>query len=205
VRGAMTSETPAPAPQPRRAPAWILMGLLGLSVAAGVGWFAAPAGTSAAKGGTDTTAPTIAELDYTLKDIEGRDVRLADYKGRPLLLNFWATYCGPCKTEIPIFVELVEKYKDQKLAILGISIDDSVEDLRPFAAQYKMNYPVLVGLGHDDLMDRYEAAFLIPITWFIKADGTIYLKHPGGPPSSNPKEWLEQQIQALLPAGAGRP
>ncbi len=197
MRGAMTSETPAPAPQPRRAPAWILMGLLGLAVAAGVGWFAAPAGTTgaAAEGG-----PAVAKLDYTLKDIDGKDVRLSDYKGRPLLLNFWATYCGPCKTEIPIFVELVEKYKDQKLAILGISVDDSVADLKPFVAEYKMNYPVLVGLGHDDLMDQYEANFLIPITWFIKPDGTILMKHPG----SNPKEWFEQQIQALLPK-AGRP
>jgi cytochrome c biogenesis protein CcmG/thiol:disulfide interchange protein DsbE len=190
----MTTETPAPARRPRRAPAWILMGVLGLAVAGGIGWFAAPAAS-------DSTGPEIATLDYTLKDVEGKDVRLADYKGRPLLLNFWATYCGPCKTEIPIFVEMVEKYKDQKLAILGISVDDSVEDLRPFAAQYKMNYPVLVGLGHDDLMERYEAGFLIPITWFIKPDGTILLKHPG----SGPKEWFEQQIQALLPAGAGRP
>ena len=181
------------------------MGLLGLAVAGGIGWFAAPAGTSAAKGESEPTAPAIANLDYTLKDVEGRDVRLADYKGRPLLLNFWATYCGPCNTEIPIFVELVEKYKAQKLAILGISIDDSVEDLRPFVAEYRMNYPVLVGLGHDELMDRYEAGFLIPITWFIKTDGTIHMKHPGGPPGPNPKAWLEEQIQALLPAGAGRP
>lgn len=198
MRGAMTSETPSAAPQPRRAPAWILMGLLGLAVAGGIGWFATPAGTDAAE------APAIAKLDYTLKDMDGKDVRLADYKGRPLLLNFWATYCGPCKTEIPIFVELVEKYKDQKLAIIGVSIDDSVEDLRPFAAEYKMNYPVLVGLGHDDLMEQYEAGFLIPITWFIKPDGTIHLKHPGGPPPPDPKAWLEREIQALLP-GAGRP
>jgi cytochrome c biogenesis protein CcmG/thiol:disulfide interchange protein DsbE len=147
----------------------------------------------------------VAKLDYTLKDIDGKDVRLADYKGRPLILNFWATYCGPCKTEIPIFVELVEKYRDQKLAILGISIDDSVEDLRPFAADYKMNYPVLVGLGHDALLEQYEAGYLIPITWFIKPDGTIALKHPGGPPPPDPKAWMEQQVKALLPAGTVRP
>jgi cytochrome c biogenesis protein CcmG/thiol:disulfide interchange protein DsbE len=198
----MTSDTPAPPPRPRRAPAWILTGLLGLSVAGAIGWFAMPGGSGGAAGPTD---PTIASLDFTVKDIDGRDVRLADYKGRPLILNFWATYCGPCKTEIPLFVELVEKYRDRNLAILGISVDDSVEDLRPFAAEYKMNYPVLVGLGHDDLLDRYEAGFLIPITWFIKADGTIHLKHPGGPPPTDPKGWLERQIQALLPAGADRP
>jgi peroxiredoxin len=100
-----------------------------------------------------------------------------------------------------MFVELVEKYRNQKLAVLGISIDDSVEDLRPFAAEYKMNYPVLVGLGHDDLLEQYEAAFLIPVTWFIKPDGTVYLKHPG----PQTKEWFDQQIQALLPLRTERP
>ena len=198
----MTSEAPTPAPRSRRAPAWIVTGLLGVSVVGGIAWLMADRpGATTDSASTEAVPDGIAKLDYVLKDIEGRDVRLADYKGRPLILNFWATYCGPCKTEIPIFVELVEKYREQKLAILGISVDDSVEELRPFAAEYKMNYPVLVGLGHDDLMERYEAGFLIPITWFIKPDGTIHLKHPG----SNPKEWFDQQVQALLPAGTERP
>jgi cytochrome c biogenesis protein CcmG/thiol:disulfide interchange protein DsbE len=176
----------------------MLTGLLGLAVAGGLGWFLTGRSGAAEP---EATAPGAARLDYTLKDIEGRDVRLADYRGRPLVLNFWATYCGPCKTEIPMFVELVEKYRNQKLAVLGISIDDSVEDLRPFAAEYKMNYPVLVGLGHDDLLEQYEAAFLIPVTWFIKPDGTVYLKHPG----PQTKEWFDQQIQALLPLRTERP
>jgi peroxiredoxin len=176
----------------------MLTGLLGLAVVGGLGWFVSGRSGAAEP---DPAGAAVAKLDYTLKDIEGKDVLLADYRGRPLVLNFWATYCAPCKTEIPMFVELVEKYRNQKLTILGISIDDSVEDLRPFAAEYKMNYPVLVGLGHDDLLEQYEAAFLIPVTWFIKPDGTIYLKHPG----SQTKEWFDQQIQALLPARSERP
>ncbi len=131
--------------------------------------------------------------------MNGKDVRLADYKGRPLIINFWATYCAPCKHEIPIFVDLVEKYRDQKLAILGVSIDDSADDLRPFAEQFKMNYPVLVGLGQDRLLETYEAVFFIPVTWFVRPDGTVSLKHPG----SATKEWFEEQVKALLPkAGA---
>ena len=177
---------------------WLFAGLLGLVVAGGVGWLAygGEREISAAGSVPDSGAPVAAKLDYTLKDLEGRDVRLADFKGRPLVLNFWATYCGPCKTEIPIFVELVEKYREQKLAILGISVDDSLEDLRPFAAQYKMNYPVLVGLGHDEMMEAYEAVMFIPVTWFVRPDGTVALKHPG----SASKAWFEQQIRALLPA-----
>lgn len=136
----------------------------------------------------------LARLDFTLKDMNGQDVRLADFKGRPLVVNFWATWCGPCKHEIPAFVELVEKYKAQKFTVLGISTDDRAEDLRPFAADYKMNYPVLVGLGRDDVLIAYEAVFAIPVSWFIRPDGTVFLKHPG--PAT--KEWFETQVKALL-------
>jgi peroxiredoxin len=136
----------------------------------------------------------VARLDFTLKDMNGRDVRLSDFKGRPLVINFWATWCAPCKHEIPSFVELVEKYKDQNLTILGISTDDSAEDLRKFAAEFKMNYPVLVGLGHDELIEAYEAEMMIPVTWFVKRDGTVALKHAG----TQTKDWFERQMLALF-------
>jgi thiol-disulfide isomerase/thioredoxin len=197
-------EIETPAATARRAPSWLVLGLLTLAVGGGVAWLMLPAradGISAKVELKDADGTPKARLDYVVKDMDGKDVRLADYKGRPLLLNFWATYCGPCKTEIPIFVEMVEKYRDQKLTILGISIDDTPADLRPFVAEYKMNYPVLLGLGHDDLLEHYEATFMIPITWFIKPDGTVTLKHPG----SGSREWFEQQIRALFPAGAERP
>ena len=84
-------------------------------------------------------------LDYVAQGHGRRDVRLADFKGRPLLINFWATWCPPCKAEIPWFVEFAEKYKDKNLAVLGISVDDSPEDIRKFAAEHKVNYPMLVG------------------------------------------------------------
>ena len=136
----------------------------------------------------------LARLDYALKDMDGREVRLADFKGRPLVLNFWATYCPPCKHEIPSFVELVEKYKDQHLTILGISTDDSPEDLKKFAAEYKINYPVLVGLGHDEMLETFDASMLIPVTWFIRKDGTVALKHAG----TQTKDWFERQMTALF-------
>lgn len=189
---------------PRRAPSWLVLALLTLAVAGGIAWLMLPAkadGVSARVELKDAEGVTTARLDYVVKDMDGKDVRLADFKGRPLLLNFWATYCGPCKTEIPIFVEMVEKYRAQKLAILGISIDDSPADLKPFVAEYKMNYPVLLGLGQDEMLEHYEATFMIPITWFIKPDGTVTLKHPG----SASREWFEQQIRALFPAGADQP
>jgi cytochrome c biogenesis protein CcmG/thiol:disulfide interchange protein DsbE len=169
---------------------WVKAALVALVVAA---WPAYTLFTESRVPVSDPNAE-VALLDYTLKDLNGRDVRLADFTGRPLVLNFWATYCPPCKHEIPSFVELVEKYKDQNLTILGISTDDSPEDLKKFAAEFKINYPVLVGLGHDEMLERYDASMLIPVTWFIKKDGTVALKHAG----TQTKDWFERQMKALF-------
>jgi cytochrome c biogenesis protein CcmG/thiol:disulfide interchange protein DsbE len=136
----------------------------------------------------------LAPLDFTLKDMHGNDVTLSDFRGRPLIVNFWATWCGPCKHEIPAFVQLVEKYGEQGFTVLGISVDDTPDDLRPFAAEYKMNYPVLVGLGHDELQELYGAHIVVPVSWFVKPDGTVHLKHLG----TNSAEWFETQVKALL-------
>jgi thiol-disulfide isomerase/thioredoxin len=124
------------------------------------------------------TGLATADLDFTLKDMDGRVVRLSDYKGRPLILNFWATWCGPCRQEIPAFVELAEKYKARNLTVLGVSVDDRPEALRAFAAQFKINYPLLVGLGEDRLQETYDAAMGIPITWFI-GPWHVHLKQDG--------------------------
>ena len=135
-----------------------------------------------------------AKLGFVLKDMSGKDVRLADFKGRPMIINFWATWCPPCKAEIPAFVELVDQYKDQEFTVLGISTDDSPQDLQRFAAEYKMNYPVLVGLGHDDLLEAYEATYSVPVSWLVRRDGTIYMKKIG----TDTREWFESQIKALF-------
>lgn len=120
-----------------------------------------------------------AKLDFALKDMNGADVKLADYKGRPLVINFWATWCGPCKEEIPALVELAEKYKGDRLAVLGVSTDDKPDELKKFAAEYKMNYPVLVGLGHDDLLEAYDAQVAVPVTWLVQPCGAVAAKHMG--------------------------
>jgi thiol-disulfide isomerase/thioredoxin len=146
-------------------------------------------------------AGTLANLDFTLKDMHGADVNLASFRGRPIILNFWATWCGPCKAEIPALIELADRYKAQQLAVLGVSVDDSPEELRQFAAEYKMNYPVLVGLGHDTFQEKYEAVVIVPVTWFIKPDGTILKKHEG--PAS--KDWFEAQVKSMIGAAGPGP
>lgn len=137
-----------------------------------------------------------APLNFTLKDMNGVDVKLAAFKGKPIVLNFWATWCGPCRAEIPSLVELNTRYgqEGKDVVILGISVDDPVEKLKPYAAQMKMNYPVLVGAGRDDVQDAFGPLWGIPVTVFIDRDGKIAKKHSG----IASKEQFEQEIKALL-------
>jgi thiol-disulfide isomerase/thioredoxin len=135
-----------------------------------------------------------ANLDFVIKDMNGKDVSLADYKGKVILLNFWATWCGPCKYEIPTFVELQDKYRDQGVVFLGLSVDDPVEKLKPFADQYKMNYPVLVGLDREDVQEAFGPMWGIPVTIMIGRDGSICKRHMG----LATKEQFEKEIESLL-------
>jgi cytochrome c biogenesis protein CcmG/thiol:disulfide interchange protein DsbE len=135
-----------------------------------------------------------ANLSYTLKDMNGNDVRLSDFKGKVILLDFWATWCGPCKIEIPAFVELQNKYGKDGLVVLGFSVDDPLEKLKPFADQFKINYPVLVGKDRDEVQDAYGPIWGIPTTVLIGRDGRICKKHTG----IASKDQFEKEIKGLL-------
>jgi peroxiredoxin len=162
---------------------------LGTPIAAGM---AAPAVAQAASG--NEPAGQLAKLNFTLKDMNGATVELASFKGKPLVVNFWATWCPPCKLEIPWFIELKKQYGADGLEILGVSIDDSPAELKVFAAEHKMNYPVLVGLTQDKMLEAYEAETSVPVTWFIKKDGTVQNRTVG----INSREYFEKQIKALF-------
>jgi len=135
-----------------------------------------------------------ANLNYTLKDINDRPVRLSDYKGKVVLLDFWATWCGPCKIEIPWFIEFQNKYGKDGLQVIGISVDDTAAKLKPYVADMKMSYVVLQGLGKDDLLDSYKATLALPTTVLISRDGKICQKHVG----MTSKEIFEAGIKSLL-------
>jgi peroxiredoxin len=135
-----------------------------------------------------------ANLDFTLKDMNGAEVKLADLKGKVVLLNFWATWCGPCRLEIPSFVELQEKYRDKGFRIIGFSVDDPPEALPPFAKRFKINYPLIVGADREDVQKAYGPIFGVPMTFIIGRNGRICMKHVG--PAS--KEQFESEIKSLL-------
>jgi peroxiredoxin len=133
-----------------------------------------------------------ANLAFTLKDMHGATVNLADYKGKVVLLNFWATWCGPCKVEIPEFVRAYEAYKDQGFVVLGVSIDDTAEQLQAFAKQYKVTYPML--LNQENVEEAYGPIYGVPVSFFIGRDGLICRKQMG----EVRHEMLEQELKSLL-------
>ena len=153
-------------------------------------------------GASDNTEPMLscpadakpANLDFTMKDVEGKDVSLQSYKGKVILLDFWATWCGPCKVEIPHFIEFQQKYGPKGFQVVGVSVDDPVDKLAPYVKEMGMNYPVIQGLGHDAVQDAYGPILGIPVSVMISRDGKICATHTG----LTSKDVFEKEIQSLL-------
>src|SRR5882724_11670368 len=104
--------------------------------------------------------------DFTLKDVNGKPVKLSDYKGKVVLLNFWATWCGPCKIEIPWFKEFETSYKNQGFAVLGVAMDDEGwEAVKPYIQEKEVNYRIVV--GNEQVSVLYGDVESLPTTFVI--------------------------------------
>lgn len=108
---------------------------------------------------------------FTLKNLDGEDVSLKDYRGKIVFVNFWATWCGPCRMEIPHFVKLVDKYEDD-LVILGISTDNpkDYEKIPAFSSNYNINYPILLD-SRGEVNYMYGGIQSIPTTFVLNREG----------------------------------
>jgi len=116
--------------------------------------------------------------NFTLQDANGTAVHLSDYKGKVVLLNFWATWCGPCKIEIPWFTEFEKRYKDRGFAVLGISMDDEGwPTVKPYLEAHNVNYRVMV--GDDHVTGLFGGVEALPTTLMIDRDGRIASVHLG--------------------------
>ena len=116
--------------------------------------------------------------DFELASLDGKNVKLSDFRGKAVLLNFWATWCGPCKIEMPWFVELQKEYGPQGFQIVGVAMDDaSSEDIAKFAKEMGVNYPVLVGT--DPVGQSYGGVGVLPTTFFIDREGKLVAREFG--------------------------
>lgn len=132
--------------------------------------------------------------DFTLKDASGASLKLSDLHGKVVVLNFWATWCGPCATEIPWFIEFEQQFKSRGLEIVGVSMDeDGWKAVKPYIAEHKLNYRVV--LGNDSVGQLYGGVDSLPTTFLIDRDGKFAFPPHVGLPEKN--EYLSE-IQSLL-------
>ena len=139
--------------------------------------------------------------DFSLKDASGATVKLSDYKGKVVLLDFWATWCGPCKIEIPWFMEFEQTYKDKGFAVLGVSMDeDGWKAVKPYLEEHKVNYRVVIGT--EQVGQLYGGLDALPTTFLIDRTGKIAKVHIG---LETGKDGFQNEINSLLTAPrAGR-
>ena len=146
---------------------------------------------------------------FTLKDADGKTVKLSDFRGQVVLLNFWATWCGPCQEEIPWFKTFQRDYKDRHFTVLGLSLDDDGwKAVKPYAAQNQLNYPLM--LASDEVALLYGNVEALPTSFIVDQQGRIASHHIG----LVSKKTYREEILGLLetpahvsqnaPAGAGR-
>ncbi len=130
--------------------------------------------------------------ELALKDADGKTVKLSDYKGKVVVLDFWATWCGPCKIEIPWLMEFQRKYKDRGFTVVGVSMDDGWHVVKPFVEEFRMNYPVV--LGTDEAAQAFGGVEVLPTTFIIDKQGRIVETHQG----LVGKDEMERVIEGLL-------
>jgi len=130
--------------------------------------------------------------DFELADLSGKKVRLSDFNNRVVIVDFWATWCGPCRAEIPDFVRLQSKYRGQGLTILGVAVNSEEKTVRSFAEDHDINYPVL--LEGDETTKLFGGVYAIPTTFVLDRQGRIVKKFIGAMPA----EAFEEAVKPLL-------
>ena len=165
----------------------------GLSVVLLLGGCSSSKPVNAAGASTKPEKERKAAPDFELKDADGKTVRLSDYKGKIVLLDFWATWCGPCKIEIPWFIQFERAYKDKGFSVIGVAMDEEGWTVvKPFIAEMAINYRVLQ--GNDGTAQLYGGVEALPTTFLIDREGKIAATHVG----LNGKDDFENGIKKLL-------
>jgi thiol-disulfide isomerase/thioredoxin len=165
----LNASTPPPVQRGSRSPLALVVVAL---VVAGMLYFGFHAARRSASSRPPRITKATAAPDFTLESLDGKSMHLSDLRGKAVLLNFWATWCSPCKIEMPWFVELQNEYGPQGLQIVGVAMDESSkEDIAKFAKEMGVNYPVL--MGKEAVGEAYGGVPALPESFFIGRDGKI--------------------------------
>lgn len=181
----------------RRVILWIAIVALAIGVYAGLQRFSRQGDATLATGSSGTASDATgarlrAAPELSITDINGATVHTADYKGKVVVVNFWAAWCVPCAEEIPQFVALQKKYQDQGLQVIGVSVEDDPKELRDFCRKSQVNYPVAP--SNLTLADAFGGVLGLPTTFVIGRDSRIHGKHDG----TTDFAALEKEVVALL-------
>ena len=135
----------------------------------------------------------VAAVDFKLTDSNGKEAKLSDYKDKVVLLNFWATWCGPCEVEIPWFKEFEQTYKDRGFAVLGVSADEEGwPAVRPFMKALSMNYRIVLDDGK--MPSPYKDIEALPTSYLIDRQGRVAVQHTGLVSKDTYKQGLEKLL-----------
>ncbi len=161
---------------------WLVAGLIGVFVAS-----SAAHSAFAAQDLLNKQAP-----EFTLRDLNGQTLRLTDYRGNVVLLNFWATWCAPCQVEMPAFAAWQRQYGPQGLQVIGVSMDDNAAPARRLVERLKLNYPV--AMGDERLAARYGGVLGLPLTFLIDRNGVVRARFQG----ETDLKVIENRLRSLL-------
>jgi cytochrome c biogenesis protein CcmG, thiol:disulfide interchange protein DsbE len=173
---------------------WAVVAALAILLAA---WLFFTRHNRASRAGTLRQGQPLLAPDFTLPQLDGQTLRLSSYRGKVVLLDFWATWCVPCREEIPNFMELQDKYREDGFEMIGISMDDGPEPVRSFFQEFHMNYPVV--MGNAKIGELYGGVLGLPIAFLLDRNGRVYAKHIG----ATKPEIIEKEVVALLQARQG--
>lgn len=130
--------------------------------------------------------------DFTLTALDGKRVTLSEFRGKVVLLDFWATWCVPCQTEVPQFIAFQNRFGSQGFQVIGVSMDDSDAPVRKFHDRFKINYPVAMGTAQ--VAEAYGGILGLPVTYLLAPDGRIVKKYEG----SADLEQMQKDIEQLV-------